>query len=379
MKISRNIIVISCFVAVFIIQLIYAAVRGTLFKPSLPIFIVIAVFFAGLFALLTYCIFTLVVPRVRTAKRDQENQRRVTTVTTPPPTEALPKRSPRSELPVRDRISAYVAERRREEGISAPPLLRPPKTTHVAAQAAAAQAASNITQSVNSTEGLPGIDRDLDFDNMGQESMADDDFGFGDSFYSDEENSEDSGFERSNDSSDESLPGIDGDFDLGSDDLANNFDDLDDTLDDSFETSEEDELTGTNDSDNELGSFDESSDESEFDVFDKDLDDPFEASGGNDEMGSLDSSEVDDYDEDLDDPFEASGGDEFTGMDDAGVDDSMSDDSMPDDSMPDDISMESGGDLSDFDEDFDLSMNDEDLTLADDDFGNIEEIGDLEP
>jgi hypothetical protein len=86
-------------------------------------------------------------------------------------------------------------------------------------------------------------------------------------------------------------------------------------------------------------------------------------------MESLDDSGFDDFGDAGDDSFDADGGDDLMTMDDAGMDDSMLDDS----------SMESDGGLPDFDENLDVPMDDGDLMLADDDFGDLEEIGDLEP
>jgi len=381
MKISRNAIVLFCSVVTFIILLLVAAVQGTLFELQS---ILVAVFFAGWVALLVFCIFTLVLPRVRAAQKASRKQKSQSRATAPPPAEEIPKRSPRSNLPVRERISAYVEERRREEGIPAPALLRPTRSSQ-----AAAAAAPHIAPSVSSTEELPGIDEnlefdlgadvaaeagitapsgsdelpgfdgDLDLDGMGAEDIVGaDDLGLDDSFDSDGGSSE---LDSTGDASNGDLPGFDGDLDVGSDAL----DDLGDIGDDSM---------ATDGSGDEM----ESLDDSGFDDFQDAGDDSFDADGGDDlmtmddsgdEMESLDDSGFDDFQDAGDDSFDADGGDDLMTMDDAGMDDSMLDDS----------SMESDGGLPDFDGDLDAPMDDGDLMLADDDFGDLEEIGDLEP
>jgi hypothetical protein len=353
MKITRNVIVLFCFVAVFVILLIVAAVQGTLFGPSLVKSIFVAVFFAGWSALLVFCIFTFVLPRIRDATRNSRNQTNQRRTTSPPPTEEVPRRSPRSDLPVRERISRYVEERRIEEGISAPTLLRPTRSTQVVPPAV-----SHITQSVNSTDELPGIDGDLDLAGMGPEGIVGaDDSGLNDSFDLGDGDS-----------------GLNDSFDLGDGDsnLNDSFDlgDGDSNLNDSFDL-------GDGDSD-----LNDSLDSSGGDLpgFDGDLDDSFddlEDVGGNsiatddsdDEMESLDTSGFDDFDDIGGDSFDANGGDDLMAMDDAGMNDSLFNDSP----------MESDEDLPDFDGALDLPMDDDDLMLADNDFGDIEEIGDLEP
>ena len=329
MKISHNIIAFFSFVAIFILLLIVAVVRGTLFEPSLNKSIVVSIFFAAWFALLVLCALSYGIPKLRVAPKNSRNQPYQKSVTSLPPTDERPRPSPRSDLPVRERISAYVEERRREEGIPAPVLLRPPRTTGVVVPAV-----SNIAQSMKSADGFFDDD-DLELDSMGPEGMVSpDDFDLGDSFDSDEEDFE---FGNREDPPDNNLPGLDGDPDTGSDTLDNNFDDFGDVGGDSFEASGGDELMDTDNSGNETG--------------------------------SLDGSGFDDFDDIGDDSFGASGGDELMDMDSAEIDDSMLGDN----------SMEGDGSLPDFDGDFDLSMADGDLTLADDDFGDIEEIGDLEP
>ena len=381
MKISRNEIVLFCSVVTFVILLIVAAVRGTLFQLQS---IFVAVFFAGWVALLVFCIFTLVLPRVRATQKASRKQKNQSRVTAPLPSEESPRRSPRSHLPVRERISAYVEERRREEGIPAPTLLRPTKSQQAAAATEAV--ASHITPStpsVSSTEELPGLDEnlefdlgadlgakstapssgsdelpgfdgDLDLDGMGAEDIVGaDDLGLDDSFDADGGSSE---LDSTGDASDGELPGFDGDLDVGSDSLDDNFDDLGDAGDDFMVTA---------DSSDEMGSLDDSG----LDDFADAGDDSFDADGGDDLM-TMDDSGLDDFADAGDDSFDADGGDDLMTMDDAGMDDSMLDDS----------SMESdGGGLPDFDGDLDASMDDGDLMLADDEFGDLEEIGDLEP
>jgi len=375
MKLTRNAMVLFTFVAVFVIILVIAAVQGTLFEPSLVKSILVAVFFAGWFALLAFCLFSLVIPRVRAATMNSRNQNKQRRAMYPLPTDEMPMRSPRSNLPVRERISTYVEERRREEGISAPALLRPTRSTQVVAPAA-----SHITQSVNSTEELPGIDGDLDLGGMGPEGTVDaDDFGLDDSFDS---GGGDSGFDSIGDSSDGNLPDFDGDLSVGSDDLDDSFDKLDGNFDELEDV--EDHSIASDDSDASEDSLDNSEfedlddasedslDNSEFEGLDDASEDSLDNSEfeglGDTSEDSLDNSEFEGLGDTSEDSFDADGGDELMAMDDAEMNDSMLDDS----------SMESDGGLPDFDGDLDLS-DDGDLMLADNDFEDIEEIGDLEP
>ena len=196
MKIPRNILVLSSFVITFVFLLIVAAVTGTLFEPFPVKTLLIAAYFAGWVALLVFCVCTFLLPQVQaagglsamflTTQKKQESQKNVEY---PHPTEEIPKRSPRSDLPVRERIAAYVAERRREEGIPAPAPLRQNSPeekqdvssgrsfspSFVASAATAATAAAISTpsapsapsyeaSSVSDTETLSEFDGELEFD-----------------------------------------------------------------------------------------------------------------------------------------------------------------------------------------------------------------------
>lgn len=125
------------------------------------------------------------------------------------PVKAMPVQSPRSHLPLRDRIREYVAERRKEEGLPVPEPLcpsrstisagagsssRPPSSGYVPAAAAAGSAVSAASVAGAGEDGdLPLPD---DFDENGSPDL------FGDEFTEDEEE-------------ETSLPGI-GDDEFGS-------------------------------------------------------------------------------------------------------------------------------------------------------------------
>jgi hypothetical protein len=264
MKISRNILVLSCFVITFVILLIVAAVTGTFFEPSPAKALLISVYFAGWTALFVFCVCTFLLPQVQAAGgfsamflTNQKRQKKQKEVEYPHPTEEIPKQSPRSDLPVRERIAAYVTERRREEGIPAPvPLRQNPREekqdvsqrSFSPAFVASAAVPSDVASSVSNTEIFSEFDGELEFDlvpDIRVEIESDEDVG--------------------------ELPEFDGDFNLdtmhvedvvGTDDLNSLADTKDFELDESFDTASEEFLE-----------FDTSLDDEELLLFDDDFED----------------------------------------------------------------------------------------------------------
>ena len=360
MKISRNILVLSCFVITFVILVMVAVVRGTLFEPSLVKSLLIAFYFAGWVSLLVFCIWTFLLPKIRDAGGfsnfigNTKNKKGIVgseAADLSQKIEEVPKRSPRSDLPVRERINAYVKERRREEGITAPAPLHIIGSTQTASmslnsqeEGAEASVPSYAEPSMNVTETFPGFDGELVFDFEPDEGIRNE---------FDEDSSENiHGNERSAYSYE--LPGFDGDLNLdamdmedisGADDLDSleDSEDLDLILDDSFNdssTKEKDEFEGD--------SYIES------DITDDNFDD----------LGDF----IDSFDDDEDMEFV--------------YDPRIDVDELPDDTMSDADNtvlemkkMEKKGEFLDVKN----SIDDEDLTLLNEDLEDIGEIIDLEP
>lgn len=143
----------------------------------------------------------------RPKKRDQKGS-------VSEPIKSMPVQSPRSNLPLRDRIREYVAERRKEDGLPVPEPLRPSRSTtssgassssgssggYVPVAAATAGAAAAVAGAAIS-EGEGDLPLPDDFDEGGSADL------FGDEFSEDEEG-------------EASLPGIEDD-DFGSFDEPN--------------------------------------------------------------------------------------------------------------------------------------------------------------
>jgi hypothetical protein len=185
MKISRNILVLSSFIITFAILMIVFAVTGRFFEPAPMKALLIATYFAGWVAFFVFCV-CVFFPKVQAAgglsamfhgtHKIQEEQEKSESFT---PEEEIQKRSPRSELPVRERIAAYVMERRREEGIPAPSPLyqssieeRQSVSPGRFSPASVTQAAAaSVTSLMNNTEAFSEFDGVLDFDLMPDREM----------------------------------------------------------------------------------------------------------------------------------------------------------------------------------------------------------------
>ncbi|MDR2855331.1 MAG: hypothetical protein LBV40_04150 [Methanomicrobiales archaeon] len=222
MKIPRNILVLSSFVVTFVTILIATAVAGTFFQPTPMKALLIAAYFAGWVALFVFCICAFLPPKEEITgevaamllgtHKERETQKKSESF--PSPAEEIKNRSPHSELPVRERIAAYVMERRREEGIPAPvPLFQssveekrgtfpgsfsPPGVASVAA-------ASYVTSFMNDTKAFSGFGGDPEVDPIPDIV----------------------GEIRSNDDAYDFLD-LNGDFSVKSDLLGNNLDDIGD-------------------------------------------------------------------------------------------------------------------------------------------------------
>ena len=179
MKISRNKLVLLCFVITFVILLI----TGTFFEPFKTKALLIAAYFAGWVALLVFCVCTFFLPTIKAAggmstmfstqKRSQETSESF------PPTEEIPIQSPRSDLPVRERITAYVAQRRREEGIPAPVPLHPNKVEEKEiifpeksfSPASVAATTFSVTSSLNGTKTSSEFDEHQNLDTTNADNL----------------------------------------------------------------------------------------------------------------------------------------------------------------------------------------------------------------
>jgi len=152
-------------------------IAGTFFETSRMKTLLIAVYFAGWVALLVFCVSTFLLPQIRArggmaamffAQKRKEKEEKSESFQ---PTKEIPMRSSRSDLPVRERIAAYVAERRREEGLPEPVPLRQNKGEEKSdvfpgksfSPASVAAAAPYMTSSMNSTETTSEFDEVLDF------------------------------------------------------------------------------------------------------------------------------------------------------------------------------------------------------------------------
>ena len=120
MKLERNGIVLITFVCTFVILLLFSLMTsGSLFDIK---GIFIALYFSVWVGAFFFVLMTFVIPYIREHKKTAKKKAKPASQPsiTPPPF-----RSPRSGLPLRERITAYVAERRKEDGLQPPEPLRP--------------------------------------------------------------------------------------------------------------------------------------------------------------------------------------------------------------------------------------------------------------
>jgi len=316
MKLERNGIIAIVFGITFAILLLFNFLTSG-FRLELK-GILVSIYFAVWIGAVTFVLFTFVIPFIKVRK---EEKKKVKTTTFSGVT-AAPFKSPRSGLPIRERITTYVTERRREDGLPAPEPLKParPASSAVASSVIAAGAAvSGSAHSASSKVQEPSV---LGNEDLGELPLPDD---FG-----------------SVDSSGETgeLPGLDDDF--------GSFDELDGG----------DEITSDfgDDNSNLLGD-DGGSQPTE------PADTPA-VSASDDLEGGLPGFDGD-LESDImgDDSMMDLGGDDLLVMDEESS-------SSPTENLPDGDISEAG--LPDLDEALEPDMMESDLSGADEDFGDIE-------
>lgn len=137
MKLERNGIVAIVFAVTFVILLLFSLITSG-FRLDLK-GILVAVYFSIWVGAVAFVILTFVIPYIAERKKEPKKGKSAASAGSATPT---PFKSPRSNLPVRERIVAYVAERRREDGLSAPEPLRPSKNVTSGFSGAAGSAAA---------------------------------------------------------------------------------------------------------------------------------------------------------------------------------------------------------------------------------------------
>lgn len=250
MKLERNSIVAIAVGVTFAILLLFNLFTSG-FKLEIK-GILVSVYFAIWVGALSFVISTFIIPYIQERKK-QSRASKPGAGLGPGATQA-PFKSPRSGMPVRERIATYVAERRREDGLPSPEPLRPSRTPSAPAGvsrdvspsiSSVRAAKSDISASPGMTASAGGDLGDLplpdDFgsvdtssDDMGALPGLDDDFGGMDEFGGSDDMPPDFGEDNSgllgsddlgsspvssdsslplDDLSDGGLPGFDGDLD----------------------------------------------------------------------------------------------------------------------------------------------------------------------
>jgi uncharacterized membrane protein len=145
MKLERNGIVVIIFIVTFVILLLFSFLTSG-YRLDIKGFFV-AIYFAIWIDAVAYVILTFVLPYL--SERKKAKKKTKSGFSPAPGVTPAPFRSPRSNLPLRERIAAYVAERRREDGLSAPEPLLPSRPVP-SATAAPADTASrrSVTASI---------------------------------------------------------------------------------------------------------------------------------------------------------------------------------------------------------------------------------------
>ncbi|PKL59713.1 MAG: hypothetical protein CVV33_06425 [Methanomicrobiales archaeon HGW-Methanomicrobiales-4] len=202
MKLERNGIVAIIFVITFVILLFFSYLTsGFLLEVK---GILVAIYFSVWVVAVVFVVLTFVFPYLADRKKVKDAKKAGSSSGAGVP---VPFKSPRSGLPVRERIVAYVTERRREDGLSAPEPLRPSRTVSSdSVRTAGAGASQRVIPGSGITPMVSGVSPDLS--GKGTESTGDDmgDLPLPDDFGSVDDSSGDMG----------SLPGLDDDFgDLG--------------------------------------------------------------------------------------------------------------------------------------------------------------------
>jgi uncharacterized membrane protein len=126
MKLGKNSIVAITFVVTFVILLLFSLLTSGFRVDIKGIFV--AVYFAVWIAAVIFVLLTFIVPFVQEKMKESKGKVKTAGKGGAAATAPIPFKSPRSNLPVRERIASYVAERRKEDGLSAPEPLRPSRT-----------------------------------------------------------------------------------------------------------------------------------------------------------------------------------------------------------------------------------------------------------
>ena len=203
MKLERNGIVAIIFVITFVILLLFSLLTSGFRLDIKGIFV--AIYFAVWVGAVAFVILTFVLPYLSDRKKEKKRAKAGSSHSgggTP-----APFRSPRSGLPVRERIVTYVAERRREDGLSAPEPLRPSRTvTSGSAGMPSAGASHRVVAVSGSASQVSPVDRISPEIPEAPRVSGNDDLGdlpLPDDFGSVDESDSDMG----------GLPGLDDDFD----------------------------------------------------------------------------------------------------------------------------------------------------------------------
>ena len=125
MKLERNGIIAIAFGVTFAILLLFNIFTSG-FKLEIK-GILVSIYFAVWVGAVTFVILTFIIPFLTVWKVERKKGKSGSGTSGGPI--STPFKSPRSGLPVRERILAYVTERRREDGLPAPEPLHPSRTS----------------------------------------------------------------------------------------------------------------------------------------------------------------------------------------------------------------------------------------------------------
>lgn len=154
MKLEKNGIVAATFVICFVVLLLFSLLTSG-FRVDIK-GIVVAIYFSLWVAAAAFVILTFIIPFIQEKREEQKTKK--TQPGQGPGAVPTPFRSPRSGLPVRERIAAYVAERRREDGLPAPEPIRPSRAGTGVAQSPAESVSASVAPAVTSAGDAEGGD-----------------------------------------------------------------------------------------------------------------------------------------------------------------------------------------------------------------------------
>jgi hypothetical protein len=210
MKLERNGIIAIVFGITFAILLLFNFLTSG-FRFELK-GILVSIYFAVWIGAVTFVLFTFVIPFIKVRKEEKKKAK----TTTFSGVTAAPFKSPRSGLPIRERITTYVTERRREDGLPAPEPLKPARpvsgavaSAAIATGVATAGSAHSVSPkvqepSVSGNEDLGELPLPDDFGSVessgetGELPGLDDDFGSFDELEGGDEITSDFGDDNSN-------------------------------------------------------------------------------------------------------------------------------------------------------------------------------------